>query len=395
MALPIAPPAFDETLDEVDASALIRVIRETNADAVVVDHYGADERYLDAVRSVVPVLGVVDDLADRSLHACDWVLNPSPAATGLPYRFSRDVTALLGPTFALLRPEFSTHREATCVGGPISDRSSDAARVLVTLGGGNQTTRINAIVDALSRSPRSMRIRFIGGASEPGAQATGFLAGAEDASTPSGAAPGELPHSLALGVRMDTAHSLALGVRIEAIAHQPNIAPLLAWADVVVTGGGATCWELCAVGVPQVAIALEANQEPNVAGVAAIGAGISLGRWNATLTPAMAANAVESLLASAPLRSRMSQAGRSRVDGAGADRAAQILLDRIAGNRALGDRSPTGLSSNSPQEEKKDRSETGPSAQGFSNQPEIRPPAHTSEQAATNRRTATCEVSHA
>lgn len=328
VGLPLGAPRFDETLDEIDASALIRIIRDTRADAVIVDHYGADERYLAAIRSHVATLGVIDDLADRDLRDCDWALNPSPTATALFYRLCSDAMALLGPTFALLREEFSSRPKAIA-DGPVSDRHA-SARVLVTLGGGDQATRMDAIVEALSRSPRTLHIRCIGRATEPEAQAPGSVAKLETLSTEDDAVTSTQPQSL------------ALGVRVEAIAHQPNIAPLLAWADVVVTAGGATCWELCALGVPQVAIALEANQEPNVAGIDAIGAGMSLGRWDAALTPAMSATAVELLLATPALRARMSQVGPARVDGGGADRAARILLDRIIGNRTPEHRPPTG-----------------------------------------------------
>jgi len=100
-------------------------------------------------------------------------------------------------------------------------------------------------------------------------------------------------------------------------------------AETLVTAGGATCWELCSLGVPQVVVALESNQQPNADGIAATGCGLSIGEYAANRSPGQAAAAVESLLADARLRARMSTRARSLVDGRGVDRAVESLLEVV------------------------------------------------------------------
>lgn len=302
--LPQPTPSMHEPLGETDAAALRAIAVRTAASAIVVDHYGACDAYLRSlVRLNVP-LGVVDDMADRDLSPCQWVLNPSPFATRLRYRVDVGAAMLLGPTFALLRKEFT---ETTA---PQVCHKSGAARVLLTLGGGDQTQRLFEMSDALLRSARPLHIRCL---SPDGGS---LLARIGDAIPPR--------------------H------QFEIVEHQRCVADVFSWAEVALTAGGTTCWELCALGVPQVIVALEANQRPNAEGIAATGCGLTVGDYEGSRTAGRAAHAIETLLADERLRGCLSARARAVVDGHGAARAAAVLHALALGR---GGRQPGALSS--------------------------------------------------
>ena len=98
-------------------------------------------------------------------------------------------------------------------------------------------------------------------------------------------------------------------------------------ADLAVSGGGQTLYELAATGVPTVALCLADNQEPNIAALA----GVSL--LSAGRLPEAAADGFHrieegcrQLAADRALRQRLSDAGRSLIDGQGAARVAEVIL---------------------------------------------------------------------
>jgi spore coat polysaccharide biosynthesis predicted glycosyltransferase SpsG len=102
--------------------------------------------------------------------------------------------------------------------------------------------------------------------------------------------------------------------------HAPDdLAPLMVEADLAVSAGGQTTYELAAAGVPAVALCLAANQRNNLTAL--------------SLVPTLLAAAVDEvipavkrLVADPALRQTMSDAAQALVDGQGAARAAQALL---------------------------------------------------------------------
>jgi spore coat polysaccharide biosynthesis predicted glycosyltransferase SpsG len=106
-----------------------------------------------------------------------------------------------------------------------------------------------------------------------------------------------------------------------------DLSALMSTADLAVSGGGQTLYELAATGVPTLALCLADNQEPNIAALAGVSL-ISAGRL-----PEVAADrfrrveeGCRQLAADPALRERMSDSGRSLVDGQGAVRVADAIL---------------------------------------------------------------------
>jgi spore coat polysaccharide biosynthesis predicted glycosyltransferase SpsG len=94
---------------------------------------------------------------------------------------------------------------------------------------------------------------------------------------------------------------------------------LMSWADLAVSAGGSTCWELAFMGLPNVVLVLADNQRGIAAGLGEAGVSLNLG-WHADCTAKIVADALEGLMFSADRRAKMSRRGRELVDGLGGTR---------------------------------------------------------------------------
>ncbi len=287
-AVAIVPCASPAALDAADAAATAGACAAWRASALVVDHYGADAAYFERLAAQGLVLGAIDDLGDRDLRQVRWILNQNLGARDVLYGGARGRRLLLGPGYALLRPQFAEAHDSLARTFSASDR-----RVLVTLGGNAPAALYCDALAALDGVERPLSVRVVTGAS--GAPDPGLVAAA-----------GTSHHDTEVLGRVD------------------RMSDEIAWADVAVTAGGSTCWELLALGTPAAVVPLSRDQLPNVAALADHDLGVALGDGLHD-----AAGAVGARLADPARRRDMSARGQALVDGRGADRAAAALLSSI------------------------------------------------------------------
>ena len=92
-----------------DAADVISALGEMLPQWLIVDHYALDRRWEESLRPHVGNIMVIDDLADR-LHDCNILLDQN-LYTDMENRYNAKIpsmcTKLLGPRYAMLRPEFS------------------------------------------------------------------------------------------------------------------------------------------------------------------------------------------------------------------------------------------------------------------------------------------------
>ena len=115
---------------------------------------------------------------------------------------------------------------------------------------------------------------------------------------------------------------------------QDDVTDLFRSADVVVCAAGSTVWELCALGVPAMAIPVADNQRELPAELERIGAGVALGALR-TFDPRALALSVCALLSEPNRRREMSARGRRAVDAKGASRVAARLVARADERSAM------------------------------------------------------------
>jgi UDP-2,4-diacetamido-2,4,6-trideoxy-beta-L-altropyranose hydrolase len=284
--------AFAALRDDADDATATRAALGDRRGLLVVDHYGIGAEWEAALRPHCAAIVAIDDLADRR-HACDVLVDqnhhPDPAAryAGL---VPAGTTLLLGPQFALLRPQFARER-----------------------------TR------ALGRDARSpMRIFVCFGGSDPSNETTKALAGIA-ASRYRGVpvdvvVGGASPHRATIEAFDALAH-------LRVFAGVTEIAPLMAEATLAIGAGGTMTWERCALGLPSMLAVLAENQDALTASLAREGTVVSVGPASAT-TPQTYREALDAL-DDAGL-DRMRRRSAELVDGRGATRVAERILAAAA-----------------------------------------------------------------
>ncbi|MDP2808961.1 MAG: UDP-2,4-diacetamido-2,4,6-trideoxy-beta-L-altropyranose hydrolase [Rhodocyclaceae bacterium] len=222
---------------EVSADALAAAAPH---DWLVVDHYALAADWEQAQRGVAEKILVIDDLADR-MHDCDLLLDQNLQEAGrYDARLNASCRRLIGPDYALLRPEFRVVRER----GLIVRRTP--RRLLVSFGGadvGGETLKALAAIVSLNRADLAVDV-VIGAANPHRAaieQACGALANAR------------------------------------ALVDVVDMAALIAEADLAIGAGGGSNWERCCLGLPAVLVAIADNQVAASQVLAEAGAAAYLG----------------------------------------------------------------------------------------------------------------------
>lgn len=275
-AMGVVHKAIPETASLEQELSLVRGAA-SGADWTVLDGYHFDAEYQTATGA--QRLLVIDDFANLPLYHADVVLNQNLSADTLSYRLASDTaTLLLGPRYALLRPEF--HRlEAK----PVSAR---ATRVLATFGGSDPADMTSRAVAALAGLP-AMTGRVVIG--------------------PANLNP-----------------LRKLPANVTAFRSPERMSELMLWADLAVAAAGTVTLELCATGLPMILIVAADNQVALAARLHDEGVALNLG-WAESVTVERLREEIERLSADHARRERMSAAGRALVDGRGVERVVRTM----------------------------------------------------------------------
>jgi UDP-2,4-diacetamido-2,4,6-trideoxy-beta-L-altropyranose hydrolase len=263
-----------------DAQRTVALAQQVGATWVVEDgyHFGAD--YQRAIKDAGLRLLAIDDYGHAEHYVADLVINQNIYADESLYP-SREPTTrlLLGTKYALLRREFwpwrGWHRTIPDV----------AQNILVTMGGGdpnNQTLKVIRAIQTIKDIDLSVVV-VVGGGN---------------------------PHLKVLK------EAIAGGPSIQLIQNAINMPELMAWADVAVSAGGSTCWELCFLGTPPLLLITAENQRHVAHGLASARAAVNLD-WYEDLEILAIANSLTEVMLSAEQRIRLSENGRQLVNGTG------------------------------------------------------------------------------
>lgn len=197
-------------------------------DWLIIDHYALDARWETALRPACRYLMVIDDLADRP-HDCDLLLDQSLGRKAADYAglAPQSATLLIGPQYALLRPEFARLRAAS-----LARRARpELHKLLVTMGGIDKDNATGKVLDALATCalPVGVDITIVMGAQAP------WL---DQVRTKAALMP--VPTEVRIGVS--------------------DMATLMSQSDLAIGGGGMTSIERCVLGLPTILIIQAQNQ---------------------------------------------------------------------------------------------------------------------------------------
>ncbi|OYY95898.1 MAG: UDP-2,4-diacetamido-2,4,6-trideoxy-beta-L-altropyranose hydrolase [Hydrogenophilales bacterium 28-61-23] len=256
-------------------------------DWLVVDHYALGADWERAQRGLVESILAIDDLADR-MHDCDVLLDQN-LQTGHRYDglLPADCRVLLGPSYALLRPEFQRARVAIAPG------LDSVGNILVCFGGSDPLDLTGLTLDALDRLERfDLLVEVVVGQAYPYCD------------------------------RLKARCATRPGTHFHCQAD--DLAGLMARADLAIGASGVVTWERACVGLPALAITFADNQRPIAAAAQAAGMLTWVGDAGAVSAERLA-EAIVALLDAPAQRKAMRQACLEMVDGAGCGRVVEAL----------------------------------------------------------------------
>ncbi len=270
-----------------DAGRVAALAGQQKAAWIVVDGYGFSAEYQHALKEAGFKVLFVDDYGQAQRYCADFVLNQNVYATEAMYEHSKPGTKLLlGSRYCMLRREFARWREWKREIVPVG------RKILVTMGGSDPQHLTGLVMEALHGLPATEVTIVVGG---------------------SAAGIGALP----------PASQSNYGIRIE--KNVLDMAELMAWADVAVTGAGTTCWEMCLLKLPMAVIGVAENQRPIAEALERMGTAIHLGDAK-SITRQEIATRVGRLLGSQKERAELSKRCGTMVDGRGAERVVAELV---------------------------------------------------------------------
>ncbi|MDD1646716.1 MAG: UDP-2,4-diacetamido-2,4,6-trideoxy-beta-L-altropyranose hydrolase [Methanomicrobiales archaeon] len=273
-----------------DARETVMVSRQNRTDWIVVDGYHFREEYQHALKTGHGKSLLIDDYGHAGHYSTDLVLNQNLyASTGLYASRDPDTELLLGPRYVLLRKEFLPWKEWTRTIPRI------AKNILVSLGGGDQGDATALVLRALQEIPRhDLEIRAIIG--------------------PSGT-HGEMIRGLA----KENGHP------VEVLSDVTDMPGLMAWADLAISGGGSSCYEIAFMGLPGCIVITAENQVPLATSLADLGISVNAG-WYHSCTSSSLAGQILNLMEHQRYRREMSTRQRRLLDGMGASRVAGLMM---------------------------------------------------------------------
>ena len=277
--------------DETEEAAELQKRWPEGVAWLAVDHYGRDAAFESACRPWAQRTLAIDDLADRA-HDCDLLLDQTLGRDAADYAglVPARCQFLIGPQYALLRPEFATLRAKALA------RRAKAApprRLLISLGASDPRDVTSQLLDSIALSALDMAVDVVLGAASPNLAAVGRKAGA-------------MPQQTRLHV--DT----------------PDMASLMAEADLAIGAAGTSSWERCCLGLPSLIFVLAENQRLIGENLATAGAVRRLQLNGSSLAQSFAAG-LQKLCGEAETLRQMSERAASICDGRGAARAREAL----------------------------------------------------------------------
>lgn len=266
-------------------------------DLLVADHYGRDSAFESTCRPWARRIMVIDDMANRP-HDCDLLLDQTLGRRDSDYKslVPDGCGFLLGPSFALLRPEFAKLRSTALAqrgeGRPVK-------RVLVSMGAADPHNVSAIVLDGIGRSGLDAEVDVVAGAASP---------------------------------HLNALRSLAQSLPFPVTVHETvnNMAGLMARADLAIGAAGSTSWERCCLGLPCLTVVMADNQEKIAAELARASAILFLGRWG-DVTPEGVARELRTLDGKKEGRLRRIGAQASEIcDGRGTDRVLIALVQPLS-----------------------------------------------------------------
>jgi UDP-2,4-diacetamido-2,4,6-trideoxy-beta-L-altropyranose hydrolase len=284
-----------------DAEETISIIQNLPKplDWLIVDHYSIDWIWERKLRPYFGHICVIDDLANR-IHECDLLLDQNyyrNLDTRYDHLVPKHCRMLLGPAYALLRPEIKK-------AAYLAAARTSVNRLLVTFGGSDPTDETSKVLAILEQGYwNDLHVDVVVGNLNPRKE---VLA----------ARCAKLPNVTCL---CDVSH----------------MGELMLHSDLAIGAGGITLWERMMVGLPSILIIVADNQKETASAIGDKGLLKNLG-WHSSVTSADIIVAVEAFMKNSVLLNELSIESMAFMNKAN-NKKQHPLVEAILGGISNGD----------------------------------------------------------
>lgn len=273
-----------------DSSLCIPIMEALKPDWLVVDHYALDVRWEKALRLYCKKVMIIDDLADRQ-HDCDILIDQNYLSL-YEQRYDHLVPVttkkLLGPSFVLLRDEFSALRKKI-----LKPTLGAEAYFLINFGGVGNYFLLSKVIEAINIFQ----------------QESFFIV------------TGKLEAHQFLELRKAISYS-----KVKIVETTINIANLMSQSQYAIGACGSTVWERFCLGLNSGLIEMAENQTPLLNYLTKMNLIDNLGNVN-SLTTDDILKLLQNLDLTDAKYSHRKTAIMSLIDGKGTQRVVEIILE--------------------------------------------------------------------
>lgn len=276
--------------EKEEINLVLKNLDSLESKAIITDMPYVSDDYLKALKNRGSFLVSIDDLGSKNFSS-DMVIAGYLSCRLETYNLSPHSKLYLGVKYLILRKEFETaHRTKRKI-------KEKANKILVSLGGADWENLTLKVAQALNDIKKELEITIVQGPLyQHREKLKKFL------------------------TKSKQDFLVKLNVR--------NMAELMLSSDIAFTAGGETSYELAATGTPSINISQSKHQVINAREEAKKGFLINLGLGK-QVSKKKILKTTEELSENYKLRQTMSKKGRQLVDGGGAERVAEIVLNSI------------------------------------------------------------------
>ena len=271
----------------------------SGCDLLIVDHYGLDWRFEKNCSDWAKSIFVIDDLANRQ-HSCNFLLDQTPGRRVADYSHlvPNGCRMLLGPDYALLRPQFFLSRIENL---NRDYRSQKKFQISIGLGATDPNNVSEKVLRALRRIKNKIRIDI--------------------------ALSARAPH-------INSIKSFLSSMEMEVELHQDkdDMASFFSCSDLAIGAGGSTTWERCCVGLPSIVLITAENQDYVARQLEQYAAAMVLGHAD-DVSEREICDAVEDMIRNPEKLTEMSQNSYIICDGLGSHRVTQEINTAFSGSK--------------------------------------------------------------
>ena len=279
-------------IGEEDSRLTGQILKKHRINLLVTNLRAVTYGYLNDLKRGGITLVCIDELGNRDIIA-DVVINGSIVPDWHRYQFqSQSTLTYFGPEYMIMDEVFGIYHQNE------KHIKSKAANILVTMGGVDRSGTTLRIIEALDRFDKKIRKSIVVGPA--------------------------FHHRLKLEELLPKVKEN----NFQTSYAPTNMAELMFEADLALSAGGNTLYELACVGTPSMVLYEDEHEGIQGRVFDREGAAICLGKGTEVPQERITAS-VSSLLQDQALRTRMSQNGKRLVDGKGTERVCDIILDKL------------------------------------------------------------------